>query len=174
MCWCSSMIIQQYICIAKGTILSSITKQHIFIAIESDVIQYITQYIVWNDIRANIKYCFIALCFMLWCILLHALWLLSGSNSYLILLFCLMPSALWPCALFFVAPLSFYLATCNNLCSLVLVLYGICVLWYDDIIIVLCKMVSCIVVSLLNGLGTVSQVTNILLTGELFKTNCNL
>ena len=34
------MIIQQYICIAKGTILSSITKQHMFIAIASDVIQY--------------------------------------------------------------------------------------------------------------------------------------
>ena len=94
---------------------------------------------IWNDISANIKCCFIALCFMLLFFLLHALWLLSGSNLYLLFLCCLMPSVLWPCALFFVAPLSFYLATCNNLCWLVLVLYGICVLWYDNIIIVFAR-----------------------------------
>ena len=29
-----------------------------------------------------------------------------------------MSSALWQCALFFAAPLPFYLATCNNLCWL--------------------------------------------------------
>ena len=47
---------------------------------------------------------------------MHALWFFCGSNLYLILIRCLMPSALWPCALLFVAPLSFYFATCNNLC----------------------------------------------------------
>ena len=55
---------------------------------------------------------------MLWCILRHALWFLCGSNLYLILLCCLIPSALWPCAIF-VVPLSFYLATCISLCWLV-------------------------------------------------------
>ena len=38
--------------------------------------------LLWNNIRANNKNCFIALCFMLWCISLHALWLLCGSNFF--------------------------------------------------------------------------------------------